>query len=53
MKIEHIAMYANDLDEARDFFVNISADIQMKDTSTVILDSGLISFLLTTAQDLK
>lgn len=51
MNIEHIAMYVNDLEYARDFLLPILAEKQMMATITGQLVSGLISSASIKARD--
>jgi len=53
MKIEHIAMYVNDIEKVRDFFVNISAENQVTDIIIQKTIFVLTSFLLMTVHDWK
>ena len=50
MRIEHIAMYVNDLEAARAFFENTSTENQMKDITMPGRVSNRILSLLKTVQ---
>ena len=53
MKIEHIAMYVNDLEAAKNFFVKYLNGNANDGYHKKIRTSALISSLLTTGQDWK
>ncbi len=53
MKIEHVALYVNDLENARDFFVKYLGARQMTDIITRKRISARISFRLMTARGLS
>jgi len=53
IKIEHIAMYVNDLEAAKKFLKSISTPSQMKNITTQRLDFSRIFFRLTVVQGLK